>query len=353
MIFLADSIAKCIKPERKIIRKIKKGDRQVVKNIENLLKLGKKMTDRIPKKLGIVPMDVSDPECWGLKNVLDDEMVEIGLKMKQRHPYSLDELMEMTGWEKDRLVKKLDDMSFIGMLEYHWGECGNPHTLEHKRWILPIYVPGFAEVANMNPVVTEAHPEICDFFERMSFLPLERITPMVPPGGAGIGMHVIPVEQAIPAKPESVSVEHISYWLDKYEGHIGKGYCSCRLCQTSRGCGSGDVKDMWCIGLGEFADYVVENGMGVYCSKEEALDIIKRAEEMGYVHQITNIDGENRIFAICNCAPGVCFALRTSQYFNTPNLSRSAYVAHVNKDNCVACGRCVETCPAGAVKLGQ
>ena len=46
-------------------------------------------------------------------------------------------------------------------------------------------------------------------------------------------------------------------------------------------------------------------------------------------------------------------ALRTSQLFNTPNLSRSAYVAEVDKDKCVACGRCVEFCPAGAVKLGQ
>ena len=48
-----------------------------------------------------------------------------------------------------------------------------------------------------------------------------------------------------------------------------------------------------------------------------------------------------------------CYALRTSQLFNTPNMSRSAYVAHVVKDNCVACGRCVEVCPAGAATLGQ
>ena len=34
-------------------------------------------------------------------------------------------------------------------------------------------------------------------------------------------------------------------------------------------------------------------------------------------------------------------------------MSRSAYVAHVEKDKCVACGRCVEYCPAGAVRLGQ
>ena len=41
---------------------------------------------------------------------------------------------------------------------------------------------------------------------------------MLPPGGAGIGMHVIPVEQAIQMEDRSVSIEHIEHWLDKYEG---------------------------------------------------------------------------------------------------------------------------------------
>jgi NAD-dependent dihydropyrimidine dehydrogenase PreA subunit len=83
------------------------------------------------------------------------------------------------------------------------------------------------------------------------------------------------------------------------------------------------------------------------------MNILRRAEDNGFVHQITNIDGENKIFAICNCNVSVCYALRTSQLFNTPNMSRSAYVAKVDPMNCVACGRCVEYCPAGAVRLGQ
>jgi hypothetical protein len=73
-----------------------------------------------------------------------------------------------------------------------------------------------------------------------------------------------------------------------------------------------------------------------------ALDIFRQAEENGFVHQITNIDGKDKIFAICNCNVNVCYALRTSQLFNTPNMSRSAYIAKVEKQNCVACGKCVE-----------
>ena len=166
-------------------------------------------------------------------------------------------------------------------------------------------------------------------------------------------MHVIPVEQAIPATQQSVSVEHISYWLKKYENKYAVGACSCRRQQRVRGEGTGEIEGELCIGVGDMADYLVETGKGRYIDLNEVLEILQRAEDNGFVHQITNIDGEDKIFAICNCAPGVCNALRTSQLFNTPNLSRSAYRASVESDKCVACGRCVEFCPTGAAKLGQ
>ena len=118
--------------------------------------------------------------------------------------------------------------------------------------------------------------------------------------------------------------------------------------------GCADDPEDWCIAVGDMADYVVEtNKGGRYITYDEVMEILKRAEDNGFVHQITNIDGENKIFAICNCNVNVCYALRTSQLFNTPNMSRSAYVARVETQDCVACGRCVEYCPAGAVKLGQ
>ncbi|MDO4400863.1 MAG: FAD-dependent oxidoreductase, partial [Coriobacteriia bacterium] len=109
----------------------------------------------------------------------------------------------------------------------------------------------------------------------------------------------------------------------------------------------------WCLGVGDMADYCVETGKGHYVTYDEMIDILLLAEKNGYVHQITNIDGEDKIFAICNCNVDVCYALRTSQLFNTPNMSRSAYVAHVDGQKCVACAGCVEVCPAGAVQLGQ
>ena len=321
----------------------------MVTNKEKLFKLGKKMTDRVPYKLGLEKLDESCPEFWGLVNVLDDEMVDIALSMKQRVPMTLEDIAKAAGRSDVKALEdKLQEMSCLGLLEYNWE---NPQ--HKKQYLLPLFVPGAAEFLNMRESFVNEHPEVCDFFERMARLPLEKVTPMVPLGGAGIGMHVVPVEKAIPADSQSVSIEHLSHWLKKYDTYA-IGVCSCRRAQSVRGEGSGDLADLWCIAVGDCAKYSIETGKdGHEATYEEVMEVLQRAEDEGYVHQITNIDGEDKIFAICNCAPGVCYALRTSQLFNTPNMSRSAYIAHVDKENCVACGKCVEVCPAGAAKLGQ
>ena len=315
---------------------------------EKIIALGKKMTDRIPYKLGLEKLTESDPEYYGLECVVTDDEADVALAMDLRKPTTPEKIAKKMGKPVSYVQKIMDDLSAKGVLEYNYDTPDGS-----RQYVLPIFVPGAAELMNMNLEQVEKYPQIAKFFERMAFLPLTKITPMVPPGGNGIGMHVIPVEKAIPATNESVSIEHISHWLKKYEGQLGVGYCSCRNAMRLMGEGCGELQEELCIAVGTFARYCVETGKGRYITHEEALRILKRSEENGYVHQITNIDGENKIFAICNCALGSCFALRTSQLFNTPNMSASAYRAHVDKEKCVACGKCVEVCPAGAAKLGQ
>ncbi len=361
---------------------------------EIILKLGHMVTNRIPYKLGLKKLTKYDPEYWGLSLLLSDEEAEVALKMGLRKPRTLPQIMELTGKSQQELEPLLEHMSWSGVLEYNWE---NPQ--HEKQWVLPMFVPGSAEFSNMNQQLLDQHPEMGRFFERMSRLPLESVTPMVPPGGAGIGMHVIPVEKAIEAENTSIGIEHISHWLDKYDGKYAASPCSCRRSRLTydEGCADdpegwciavGDMADYvvdwldkydgkyaaspcscrrsrltydegcaddpegWCIAVGDMADYVVETDKGGrYITREEALAIFKQAEDNGFVHQITNIDGENKIFAICNCNVNVCYALRTSQLFNTPNLSRSAYVARVETADCATpCGlpscSTPPTCPA-------
>ncbi len=332
---------------------------------QKIFKLGKIITDRKEVILGIEKITKDSPEYWGIDcgiqyvtrrygGEIAEDCLDTALKMGKRKPKTFAQMKKLTGYTDDEHLKTvLEALCQASLVEYHQENLDGKNPQHETRWVLDMFVPGSAEIMVMRPQISPVTPKVVDFFERMAYLPLAGITHLVGPGGCGIGMHVIPVEKAIPADCESLPIEHLSHWLKKYEGQIGVGICSCRKQQTLRGEGSGDLEQYWCIGVGDFADYCRETGMGHDITYDEAMEILEKAEEKGYVHQITNIDGEDKIFGLCNCAVGVCNGLRTSQLFNTPNMSRSAYVSEIDADKCVACGKCVEVCPAGAVRLGQ
>lgn len=230
---------------------------------ENVLKLGSMITNRIGLKA-----TADDPEYWGLAGVMTDEMVDVALKMGVRKPKTTEQLMKLTKMEREPLEKLLTEMAWTGIIEYNWENLDGKNPKHEKRWVLPLFVPGSAEFLNMRKSQIDEHPEVAAFFERMTMLPLEKITPMVPPGGAGIGMHVIPVEKAIETENESVDLEHISYWLSKYEGKYAKSMCSCRASRAKLGEGCGDDAESWCIGVGDMADYIVETQRGEYITKD-------------------------------------------------------------------------------------
>jgi NADPH-dependent glutamate synthase beta subunit-like oxidoreductase len=314
-----------------------------------LIRLAGMITDRLVAKYThtIAP---DDPEIWCLNEVMNKDEVKFMLSFKKtRVSYSREQLGKMNPAFSDKQIDEmLKHLMWVGCIET------NRENPEKELWYdVPIFVPGIAEFMVMNKQLMDEHPNIATFFNLMTQMPLEGITPMVPPGGAGIGMHVIPVEKAIDSCNSTVPIEHISHWLDKYDGKISVGVCTCRRQQRMRGEGDGSIEQDCCIGFGDLAEWCVNTGRGHYITKKEALEICERGERHGFVHQTTNIDGEDKIVGLCNCAPGVCNAIRTSQLYNTPNMSRSSFRAHVDKTKCVACGKCVEVCPVGAAKLGQ
>lgn len=313
-----------------------------------ILKTARMLTDCMDAKFGLVKMDESRPEYKLLDSILTDDMARVALKMGVRKPTTPEELAKKLHWSTEKTQTLLDEMAQIGIVEYN-----RHNTDRHKQYVLPIFVVGSAENLVLNKELMEKNTLIPQFFYDMSLEPLKLIAGMVPPGGAGLGFHVIPIERAIPKDSQSIDIEHISHWLKKYDGHYAIMDCVCRTAMTALGQGCGELPDGTCISLGDYSDYLVETGKARRASYEEIMAVLKRAEANGYMHQITNGDGAHDIFSICNCSVGNCFALRCSQYFNAPNMAASCYRAVVNTDKCVACGKCVEVCPAGAAKLGQ
>ena len=176
---------------------------------EKIAKLGKEITDRATVLLGKDKITPDAPEYLGINSALKftavkydekmaDDILDIALTMKKRVPLTIEQLAKKNPqFDRAYLEKALQALSESGLVEFHWENLDGKNPNHAKRWVLDMFVPGSAEIMMINPEQSDMFPETADFFERMAYLPLAGITEMVPPGGAGIGMHVIPVEKAI------------------------------------------------------------------------------------------------------------------------------------------------------------
>lgn len=323
-----------------------------VRNKERLALL-KKLAAMITSDASLKnPKNVSenDPDLWILDRLLTTDEIRFMLSFKKRRTVKLSarELAQRNHMTPGAAHRMAEHICEIGLMEFD-----RDNRDRHKQYFVPQWVVGSGEYMMMNGRLLEKHPEVATFFNYAASVSVGKHAQMIPPGGGGIGMHVIPVEKEVDACSESVTLEKISHWLDKVDKYA-VDICSCRRQQQIRGEGGGDVPDYYCIALGDMAEYCVESHKDAhYVTREEVEKILETSEKKGFVHQITNLDGEDKVVGICNCSTTTCNALRTSQLFNTPNLSASAYRAHVDHDKCVACGKCVEVCPVGAAKLGQ
>jgi len=286
----------------------------------------------------------NSPEYKLLENLLTDDMIEIGLSMKLRKPYSVKDLAKKTGRSIENISKLVEEMAMIGVVEYH-------RINGEEKVLLPVFAPGSMELMVMNKELVETHPEIsksfADYVENLSKGYAKYF-----PKGHGLVI-TLPVQKAIDAEPKRIDIEEVSYWVEKYAPSLSVTGCQCRRSARIRGDIGEDLEGEWCIQLGEFAESCIKTKRSRRITKEEAYDILKRAEEMGYVHEVTNIDGPKKSLFICNCHPEACLAFRTARLVDTPNMMRSNFVAAVDKDKCVACGQCMEVCPMNAAKLGQ
>lgn len=286
-----------------------------------------------------------DPEYYVFADILTDDQVDVLLVMERRKEEKVEDIASRIGKSYAETFEMLMQLTDIGVIEL------KPQSDGTDRFELLIYLPGIFELMMLNREQAKAHPEIARAFEEYSRTTVEAVTQMMPMGNGAL--RVIPVESAIKSETRKASYEEISHWLTKYQNHIALAPCQCRLVRQQMGEGTGNMPEELCIILGATAESCIRTGKARRITKEEAEEVVKKAERRGYMHQVTNMDGTDKIWALCNCERNICFALRTSQYFGTPNMSRSNYIAEVDPKKCAACGQCVETCPANAVKLGQ
>ena len=285
----------------------------------------------------------TDPEYMILEPVVTDEMAEVGLCLEFRKPKSAEEVAKICGKPVKETEKLLWELASTGACF-----VGNKDGVD-KYW-LETWIPGVMEMMVNNKENVRKYPQIAEAFEAYGRVRGPQ-TAGIFPVGTGL-MRVIPIEMAIDGESRRASYEEISKYLNEAEV-FSVSDCSCRTAREIMGEGCGHLKEDMCIQLDHAAEYYIRTGRGRQITREEAFEIIKKAEENGLMHQIPNTDGPGKTHAICNCCSCSCFSLRTATMFLNNDMVRSNYVSHVDKDKCVACGECVQVCPVNALRLGQ
>lgn len=290
-------------------------------------------------------IDANAPEYYCLAGSISDEECEFLLALGLRRLHDDEYLANKLKWDRERVKrvgKHLGD--YVGMFRYDEKEDGS------MEFFLPIYAPGILEIMVVSPNAKN-HSEILRAFNQYTHDRLATMAPLLPQG-YGL-MRVIPIERALPKGEPVDERDKLSYYLDKYND-FSVGDCSCRTCRAAIGEGCGHLAEDRCVKLGKAAKYFVKTGRDRILTREECEELLLKCEDLGLMHCIPNIEGndEGNTTAICDCCGCACFGLRPAEEFRTNEAVASNYRCVVNTDNCVACGKCVENCPVNAIKLG-
>ena len=306
----------------------------------NILALASKISLESLTYTGIT---YGDPEYRILDPIVDDDMCSVMMRMRLETDFSAEDLAKKTRKSLDFVQTQCDKLVKAGVIRTRVRSgvlC----------YYYPIWVPGIMEGILSNREQCDAHPELGACFEEYTRIRVGMLAPML---GNGVNfMRVMPVMSAIENDTHKASYDEISTLIEKAWA-ISVGPCSCRRSRRLMGEGCGHLEEDMCLYLNDNAISFSKNGEHRLITKEEAYEILRRAEDNGLVHEVNQALGFDDVTAICNCCGCSCYALRIAELFRSPNGVSSNFIARVGKDKCVACGQCVENCQTNAVRLGQ
>ncbi len=154
---------------------------------------------------------------------------------------------------------------------------------------------------------------------------------------------VIPVGVTIEAKTHILAFEDVREIIENAK-RLSVTKCTCRL--TAHKC---DRTLEACLQINRGAEYNIARGVGRELTKDQALEIVRKAEEDGLIHVVMNKQNVDQF--ICNCCPCCCQTMPILIKHNISVIEPSRFAAQVDSDLCTACGTCMERCYFSAIQL--
>ena len=156
---------------------------------------------------------------------------------------------------------------------------------------------------------------------------------------------VVPVSESVDTRQQILAFEDVREIIET-ESPIAVVNCTCRL--TARKC---DRPVEICLQVGKAGEYTIDRGTGREIDKEEALRLLRQAEEAGLIHVTMNRSSEFHF--ICNCCNDCCITFPMLIERRLKLCDPSRFSATVDAELCDACGECLERCYFGALKLDE
>jgi len=299
-----------------------------------------KLVDALNSRGGIMPA-IKCKELFALlEELFTPEEAELATKLPPS-PIPAETFAREIAGDPKEVESLLETMANKGLVF-----CGERDGV--RFYNLMALAVGIFEMQFMKGEVSDRARKLARVFEDYANA-LQKLAAAAPPSSAGFpAARVLTVEKEIPASTEIHPYDRVSEYIANSD-YITVGTCYCRHHGELLGRPCDKPKDV-CMAFGHWAQFIAERGFGRLMSKEEALQVLDRAERAGLIHCTTNIS--KRLHFLCNCCVCHCPIIGSVKNAAVPSMvASSSFIASLEEGACSGCGDCVERCQMDALTM--
>jgi Pyruvate/2-oxoacid:ferredoxin oxidoreductase delta subunit len=322
-------------------------------------------------KQGMVQFPVSDTAVAIVIAAVGDNEEELDLiyAFRETPSQTMEQLKDSSGFPEEKIEQLTASLAKKGLI---FNQPSSAGIMVYR--LLPLMLVGLMEYKFMVEIKgTREEKELAILFEKLleelrdqiqdnydTLSPLFNSAPAVdrtvPTRTAedGKSIKVIPVDTTLDVPEEFVlpsqTVEEI---INKFDD-IAVGYCFCRQRRSllDDHC-STDAPTLNCFTFGKSARHTAAQGFAKEVTKEEALKIMKEAEQAGLIHKAFHPGSRESSpeTSICNCCKDCCDTLGLWRSGTLPLINSTYHLSMIDQEACTGCGTCLDWCPTDAITL--
>lgn len=320
---------------------------------------------------GLVRFPVTDTAATIIHRVVGDTEEELDLiyAFREKPSQTMDQLVASSGFSAQKIDELTGSLARKGLV---FNQPNSSGVMVYR--LLPLMMVGLMEYKFMGELTgSDEEKELAGLFERLlaelrdqtqgnydALAPLFSAAPAidrtVPADRAvdGKAIRVIPVEKPVDGTEEfilpSQTVEAI---INKFDD-IAVGHCFCRQRRSLLGepCKT-DAPVLNCFSFGKSARHTSAQGFAQKVTREEALKILKEAQQAGLIHKAFHPGSRESSpeTSICNCCKDCCDTLRLWRDGSLPMINSTYHLSVIDAEACTGCGTCIDWCPTDAIDL--